>query len=198
MARVVRRWRAAVALAVVTAGAVVGSPPSGGGVAAHSSCLHPLESTWSNACRIGGMNGAWKNCPGPCPHDPDRKVYKVESFRRGQWFPLVYYKNNHSGGFMRLSLVFPDGEYYLGYAWYGGSSRQGDYYSCAKIRIQGGPIQDWWNPIYVNHRNGQCQTTAGALGQCRKEPCFRPTRWIRPDDWNGHTPKRLNRWEVTK
>lgn len=99
MARVIRRWRAAVALAVATAAAVVGSPPGGGGVAAHSSCRSPLESTWSNSCRIGGINGAWKNCPGPCPRDPDRKNYRVEQFRRGQWIPFVYYKNNHSGTF---------------------------------------------------------------------------------------------------
>lgn len=98
MARVVRRWRAAVALVVLaTAAAVVGSPPGGGGVVAHSSARSPLDRTWSNACRIGGMNGSWKNCPGPCPRDPDRKTYRVEEFRRGQWFPFVYYKNNHSG-----------------------------------------------------------------------------------------------------
>lgn len=97
MERVVRRWRAAMGLVLVAAAAAVGSSPGGGRVAAHSSCVHPLESTWSNACRIGGMNGSWKNCPGPCPRDPDRKNYKVETFRRGQWFPLVYYKNNHSG-----------------------------------------------------------------------------------------------------
>ncbi|KAK1865256.1 hypothetical protein I4F81_007790 [Pyropia yezoensis] len=252
MARVIRRWRAAVALAVATAAAVVGSPPGGGGVAAHSSCRSPLESTWSNSCRIGGINGAWKNCPGPCPRDPDRKNYRVEQFRRGQWIPFVYYKNNHSGGFLRLSLVplhhrfnawahkrnafrwscwdhgmvncpqrnshecgtdrngkryqqwveipkvFPDGEYYLSYLWYGGTFRQGDYYSCAKIRISGGPIQNTWKPIYVNNKNGQCYSTASTLGQCRQEPCYRPPHWIRPDAWNGRTPGQLNRWEVTK
>lgn len=99
MARLGRRLRATIALVVAAAAVAVGSPPGGGGggVAAHSSTLRPLESTWSNACRVGGINGAWKNCPGPCPRDPDRKSYRVEEFRRGHWFPLIYYKNNHSG-----------------------------------------------------------------------------------------------------
>lgn len=98
MARVGRRLRTTIALVVAAAAAAaVGSPPGGGGAAAHSSTIRPLESTWSNACRVGGINGAWKNCPGPCPRDPDRKSYRVEEFRRGQWFPLIYYKNNHSG-----------------------------------------------------------------------------------------------------
>lgn len=254
MARLGRRLRATIALVVAAAAVAVGSPPGGGGggVAAHSSTLRPLESTWSNACRVGGINGAWKNCPGPCPRDPDRKSYRVEEFRRGQWFPLIYYKNNHSGGFLRLTLVplhhrfnawvhkrnafrwscwdhgivncpqrnshecgtdnqgkryqqwveipkvFPDGEYYLGYSWMGGSFHQGDYYSCAKIRIRGGPIQNSWKPIYVNNKNGKCDSAAGDLGQCRTEPCSRSSRWIRPDAWNGRTPAPLNRWQVNK
>lgn len=89
-------------------------------------------------------------------------------------------------------------EYYLSYLWYGGTFRQGDYYSCAKIRISGGPIQNTWKPIYVNNKNGQCYSTASTLGQCRQEPCYRPPHWIRPDAWNGRTPGQLNRWEVTK
>lgn len=65
--------------------------------AAHSSCVEPLEYTWSNACRRGGVNGNIKWCPGPCPRDPVRKNYKVTTYRRGQWFKFVYYRNNHQG-----------------------------------------------------------------------------------------------------
>lgn len=89
-------------------------------------------------------------------------------------------------------------DYFLAYSWYGGGFHQGDYYSCAQIRIRGGPIQNSWKPIYVDHKNGKCDSAAGALGQCRKEPCYRSSRWIRPDEWNGRSPAPLNRWQVNK
>eukprot|EP00168_Porphyra_purpurea_P009200 TRINITY_DN221_c0_g1_i7.p1 TRINITY_DN221_c0_g1~~TRINITY_DN221_c0_g1_i7.p1 ORF type:complete len:319 (-),score=3.96 TRINITY_DN221_c0_g1_i7:419-1375(-) len=96
------RWGSpAVALLLLIAAALAANS----GVDAHSSCIFPLEYTWANACRRGGINGAIKWCNGPCPRDPVRKNYKIESFRRGQWFPFDYYRNNHNGGFMRLSLV---------------------------------------------------------------------------------------------
>lgn len=97
----------------------------------------------------------------------------------------------------RFTFTVPR-EYYLGYSWMGGSFHQGDYYSCAKIRIRGGPIQNSWKPIYVNNKNGKCDSAAGDLGQCRTEPCSRSSRWIRPDAWNGRTPAPLNRWQVNK
>lgn len=90
------RLRAAIpaALLLLVAAAASAVPAR---VDAHSSCVEPLEYTWSNACRRGGVNGNVKWCPGPCPRDPVRKNYKPRTYRRGQWFKFVYYKNNHRG-----------------------------------------------------------------------------------------------------
>lgn len=87
-----RRAIPAVLLLVVTSACAVRTA-----VDAHSSCVEPLEYTWSNACRRGGINGNVKWCPGPCPRDTVRKNYHVKTYRRGQWFKFVYYKNNHKG-----------------------------------------------------------------------------------------------------
>lgn len=94
------RLRAAIpaALLLVAAAAAAVVPKA---VHAHSSCVEPLEYTWSNACRRGGINGNVKWCPGPCPRDPVRKNYKPRTYRRGQWFKFVYYKNNHRGTLRR-------------------------------------------------------------------------------------------------
>lgn len=91
-----RPWRAAAAL-VLTVAAAAGTSSPLTGVAAHSSVIEPLDRTWSNSCRIGGINGAGKWCPGPCPRDPERKNYQVRTYRRGQSMKLIYYRNNHSG-----------------------------------------------------------------------------------------------------
>ncbi|OSX69554.1 hypothetical protein BU14_1399s0002, partial [Porphyra umbilicalis] len=208
-----RHWGApAVAVVLVVAAALTANA----GVDAHSSCINPLEYTWSNACRRGGVNGNIKWCSGPCPRDPVRKNYHIQTYRRGQWFPFDYYRNNHSGGFMRLSLVpmkhrfshkahdrnaflwtcwdvglrdcprrtphdcgtdrkgkryrqwvrmpnvFPDGDYMLGYAWYGGGWRQGDYWSCARIRIRGGKLDKWHQPAFKTSgsRGGRCYSSS--------------------------------------
>lgn len=88
------RRRAILAVLLLVAAAVSGAHTP---VDAHSSSLVPLEYTWSNACRRGGINGNVKWCPGPCPRDTVRKNYKITTYRRGQWFKFVYYRNNHSG-----------------------------------------------------------------------------------------------------
>jgi len=76
-----RHWGApAVAVVLVVAAALTANA----GVDAHSSCINPLEYTWSNACRRGGVNGNIKWCSGPCPRDPVRKNYHIQTYRRGQ------------------------------------------------------------------------------------------------------------------
>lgn len=211
-------------------------------VAAHTSLVKPLEETYDNACRIGGINRhKGVNCPGPCPTKRRRRNYRIETFRRGQRTPVEYLRNNHKGGFLRLSLVpvhqkmshavharnafrwscwshgrigcgrgecgtdktrsryrqfvtipdvFPDGEYVLGMAWYGGSFEQGDYYSCARVRVQGGaPLRSRYTATLENARNGKCESTANKLGVCRREPCRGKRRSLmRPAEFNGRAP----------
>lgn len=247
------RLRAAILAAVllVAAAAAVTVVPKA--VHAHSSSVEPLEYTWSNACRRGGINGNIKWCPGPCPRDPVRKNYKPRTYRRGQWFKFVYYKNNHRGGMFRLSLVplkrrfsswahdknaflyscwdagmvncpsrsshacgtdqrgkryqqwvrlptvFPDGDYYLGYTWWGGSWQQGDYYSCARIRVRGGQLTASHQPAFTrSSRGGKCWSSATKIGQCRREPCFRKMAWRTPAAFDRRKPKRIFRWAVNK
>jgi len=73
---------------------------------AHSHLVSPLEATWENACRMGGTGRhTGKHCPGPCPTANRRRRYRREVWRRGQTVGVEYLRNNHKGGFMRLSLV---------------------------------------------------------------------------------------------
>jgi len=73
---------------------------------AHSHLVSPLEATWENACRMGGTGRhTGKHCPGPCPKANRRHRYRREVWRRGQTVGVEYLRNNHKGGFMRLSLV---------------------------------------------------------------------------------------------
>lgn len=215
-------------------------------VAAHSSLVSPLEETYENACRLGGVNRhKGVNCPGPCPTKRKRKNYRVVTFRRGQRTPIEYLRNNHKGGFLRLSLVpvhqkmshaaharnafrwscwshgrigcgrgdcgtdrtrsryrqhitipdvFPDGDYMLGYAWYGGSFQQGDYYSCAHVRVQGGaPLRASYTATLEHARGGKCESTANRLGVCRREPCRGRRRTpMSPAEFSGSPPKILS------
>lgn len=225
---------------------VVGCVTTSVHVAAHSSLVSPLEETYDNACRIGGVNRhKGVNCPGPCPTKKKRRNYRVVTYRRGQRTPIEYLRNNHKGGFLRLSLVpvhqkmshavharnafrwscwshgrigcgsgscgtdrtrsryrqfmtipdvFPDGEYVLGYAWYGGSFQQGDYYSCARVRVKGGaPLRQSYTAILEHARNGKCDSTANKLGICRREPCRGRRRTpMKPAEFNGSPPKILS------
>jgi len=95
--------------------------------------------------------------------------------------------------------VFPDGLYILGFAWYGGTGWQGTYWSCAEVRIKGGPLQKSYQPQFVNHRDGRCQNNANALGQCTREPCKRRVRWGPPQEFeNGRRPRALRSCSVRR
>ncbi|KAK1861683.1 hypothetical protein I4F81_004264 [Pyropia yezoensis] len=143
------RLRASWVVAALTV--VVGCVTTTVHVAAHSSLVSPLEETYDNACRIGGVN-------------------------------------RHKG------VNCPDGEYVLGYAWYGGSFQQGDYYSCARVRVKGGaPLRQSYTAILEHARNGKCDSTANKLGICRREPCRGRRRTpMKPAEFNGSPPKILS------
>jgi len=95
--------------------------------------------------------------------------------------------------------VFPDGRYILGFSWYGGTSLQGTYWSCADVRIQGGPLQKSYQPQFVNHHNGSCKNNANALGQCTREPCKRRVQWGPPKEFeHGRRPRALHSCSVRR
>lgn len=64
-------------------------------------------------CRTGGPPHAPNdNCPGPCFKESsflyNRRARNETTFRRGQQTEIVWTRNNHQGGFIRLSLVPAD------------------------------------------------------------------------------------------
>jgi len=65
--------------------------------------------------------------------------------------------------------VFEDGLYVLGFTWCGGGYRQGTFWSCADVRIAGGPLRDHFNPMLVHDR---CMSNTSALYQCSTQPCM--------------------------
>jgi hypothetical protein len=101
---------------------------------------------------------------------------------------------------VQIPPVYPDGEYVLGWSWYGGSkffpsnelkssygidgesghrSEYGDYFSCANVRIQGGmAVQDEYKPIFetgqadrTGNDGGTCASAVNKLDKCKTEPC---------------------------
>lgn len=186
------------------------------------------------------------NCTGPCPTREPREYYKITRLRRGRGLPVVYYRNNHKGGFLRLSLVpidqamnhtahrvnafrtscwshgrvwcgrgvcgndrrrsrykqaikvppvFPDGEYVLGFVWYGGGYQQGDYYSCARVRVHGGVrLARTYRPVLTRtDKQGRCLSSASAIGECAAEPCTRKQYLRTPAEWaDGRRPRLIH------
>ncbi|GAB0494656.1 hypothetical protein MMPV_005952 [Pyropia vietnamensis] len=236
------RWL--VGVAITTSFLFTALVPS---VAAHSSLIIPKERTYETACRVGGMRStSMSNCTGPCPTRKLRENYTIMRLRRGRRFPIVYYRNNHKGGFLRLSLVpvdqamnhtahrvnafrtscwshgrvwcgrgvcgndrkrsrykqmitvppvFPDGEYVLGFVWYGGGYQQGDYYSCARVRVHGGVrLRPTYRPVLTRtDKKGRCLSTASAIGDCAVEPCTRKQYLRQPIEWaNGRRPQLIH------
>ncbi|PXF46224.1 hypothetical protein BWQ96_04009 [Gracilariopsis chorda] len=195
-------------------------------------------------CRLGGpKHSPNDSCSGPCiptsswQHNPHPAT---TTFRRAQNTSIVWTKNNHHGGFVRLTLVpkhlrmhhsahqqyafrylcfdsdlhhcsfdtssqrtcgteqllfratvqipptFPDGEYVLGWAWYGGLNWYGlhsyfaDYWSCANVVIKGGPFQKSYTPVFQpgdnlsrnDPHNPACWAAVNNIGICVREPCL--------------------------
>lgn len=73
-----------------------------------------------------------------------------------------------------------DGEYVLGWTWFGGLQRHsvsyfGDYYSCTPVTITGGPLTQTYAPMFIPGENTKSSTTClsavDRLGVCLREPC---------------------------
>lgn len=80
---------------------------------------------------------------------------------------------------VQIPTSYPDGDYVLSWAWYGGMSfRQsyfGDYYSCVNVRIRGGPSSARYNPIFHPGEKLEgtgCRSAVDRLGICKREPCL--------------------------
>jgi len=102
--------------------------------------------------------------------------------------------------------IYPDGNYVLSFAWYGGGESYGhfgDYYDCAYIRIEGGKsLQDShqaeFEPGEGSPTEDGCSATVDRLGICTMEPCMpiRATKVMVPVEYkDGAKPKPvLSKW----
>lgn len=115
---------------------------------------------------------------------------------------------------VEIPRIFPDGEYILGWSWYGGSkyidgsdkAEYGDYYSCANVQIHGsidgnGAWQDdkshesEYTPVFIPGMNDKsktkCKSAVNKLGVCVTEPCYAryEASWMEPAGFeNGNSP----------
>lgn len=123
---------------------------------------------------------------------------------------------------VEIPRIFPDGEYILGWSWYGGSkhidgsdkAEYGDYYSCANVEIHGsingnGAWQDdkghesEYTPVFIPGMNDKgltkCKSAVNRLGVCVTEPCYAryEASWMEPAGFeNGSSPPPIKAADV--
>ena len=69
---------------------------------------------------------------------------------------------------LTIPKIYPDGDYVLGWAWFGGNGFFGDYYGCSSITIKGGPMEESYKPLPPPKK---CHARVDELGLCKREPC---------------------------
>lgn len=81
---------------------------------------------------------------------------------------------------LRIPAHLPDGQYVLGFVWYGGytgnhHSQFGDYYDCARLRVRGGVrLAAAHTPTWAAGRGefrDSCRAAVNQVGICWREPC---------------------------
>lgn len=105
--------------------------------------------------------------------------------------PKAYYTVN-----ITIPPVIPDGDYVLGWVWFGGVGGSisqnkpskpyplglfGDYWSCAFVKIKGGKkLESEYRPEFVNdmqqYWKGGCHAAQDSPGKCVYEPCMDPAQ----------------------
>lgn len=108
----------------------------------------------------------------------------------------------------RTRVVIPtaleDGMYVLGFAWFGGAvgenSLFADYWSCARVKIRGGPITHSYQPVFepgenLPEKSGKmCPSTTADVGRCPVEPCYGFKKKLRvPAVFNNAAPAAILR-----
>lgn len=108
---------------------------------------------------------------------------------------------------IRIPTIYPDGNYVLGWAWYGGANRFaekgafGDYYDCAYLRIEGGTNETKWRKKFdpagsLFGKHGLCRATTNQLGVCWRQKCpggVRKTKLMKPIEFVRRQPGWLYR-----
>lgn len=119
--------------------------------------------------------------------------------------PISYYTTN-----IIIPRVIPDGDYVIGWVWYGGMGGSiqknlpetphetglfADYWSCSFVKIEGGPIEQSYTPVFVNAFKKfwaeGCNSANDHPGVCKYEPCIVPGKIQKPREFKNGTPKPL-------
>lgn len=124
--------------------------------------------------------------------------------------PPGYYTTN-----VKIPAVIPDGDYVLGWAWYGGTGGGkvenngpakvkpapwgyfSDYWACSFVKVQGGaPLAAKHTPVFNNDMrqfsSEGCMSANDALEVCSSEPCKVTGKYQKPREFkNGKTPRPL-------
>lgn len=121
------------------------------------------------------------------------------------------YKQGYYQTEIEIPKCVPDGDYVLGWAWYGGMSTPvkgnvqqepssygyfGDYWSCSFVRIQGGsPISSSCQPVFKNdmsaYSSAGCMSSVDEPGPCTYEPCKVRGKYQKPKPFKNGPPKPL-------
>eukprot|EP00171_Calliarthron_tuberculosum_P004253 IDg4253t1 len=158
---------------------------------------HPLTHCKRNECH--GLCPPLRTGAGKSSSHPS------VTWRRGQKVDIAWQRNNHVGGYYRRSLV--PVKHMFNSAWHektafewgcqsqnryqcakkppkGKPAKKGrDYYTCAYVRIRGGPLAGKHVPTFVRGSNpskikpGTCESTSARVGECAGFPCHgKPVR----------------------
>lgn len=177
-----------------------GGPCPNGGYRADSSAANPAavyrrggryEMRWSRNNHEGGFV-RWALVPVDKRYD--RAAHERYAFHWSCWSINRFkcdsmskhrdcdFDRNGEGfrDWVTIPAVFPDGDYVLGWTWYGGGQGDighfGDYYDCSFVRVEGGASQvGEHTPTFSG---GSCLSTVDRLGICWREPCA-PMRKVR-------------------
>ena len=98
--------------------------------------------------------------------------------------------------------IYPDGEYVLGWTWYGGGLGSGHFGDCAYVRVSGGaPLEASWTPDFAAGGSSMyedgCEATVNDLGNCWEEPCLpmrRTSKYVPKQFEDGTPPPVLSEW----
>lgn len=100
---------------------------------------------------------------------------------------------------VKIPTVFPDGDYILGFVWYGGVRKQRgffpDFFSCSHIRISGGPLGGRHSAYFEAGdgpsefvRDDMCYTSADFIGDCGTKGCVKKQAfWAVPRAFSGRS-----------
>lgn len=124
-------------------------------------------------------------------------------------------QHNFGKGYYQTDVTIPscvpDGDYVLGWVWYGGIGSSvlgnvqqkptnygyfGDYWSCSYVRIQGGvPLSSSCSVIFRNdmskYSSQGCMSSADAPGVCAREPCLKKGTYQMPKSFKNGSPPLL-------